>query len=40
MTEKEFWSCTLRKLILLWDDYRVFQGYEKPEKKVYVDDIF
>jgi len=42
MTEKEFWRCTFRKLILLWNDYRKFNGFEeeKQEKKVYVNDIF
>jgi hypothetical protein len=42
MTEKEFWNCTFRKLMLLWDDYRKLNGFEdaKEEKKVYVNDIF
>lgn len=40
MTEKEFWKTTLRKLMLLWNDYRVFKGLEKEEKQVYMNEIF
>lgn len=41
MTEKEFWHCTLRKLTLLWDDYKVFKGYEEEKEPVmYINDIF
>ena len=45
MTEPEFWKCTFRKLMGLWDDYREFKGLDegekpKPKKKVYVNDIF
>jgi len=42
MTEKEFWNCTLKKFMLLWDDYKILNGIEEPKgkKKVYVNDIF
>ena len=41
MTEREFLRTTLRKLMLLWDDYRDFKGINEPEeKKVYANDIF
>jgi hypothetical protein len=41
MTEEQFWKCTLRKLMLLWHDYRVFNGLEKEEEKeVYINEIF
>lgn len=40
MTEKEFWRTTLRKLMLLWHDYRIFNGYEEENKKVYANEIF
>lgn len=40
MTEKEFWKSTLRKLMLLWHDYRVFNGMEEEEKQVYINEIF
>jgi len=41
MTEKEFWKTTLKKLMLLWHDYRIFKGMEdEEEKQVYMNDIF
>lgn len=40
MTEKEFWRCTLRKLMILWADYRIFNGYDEEEKKININEIF
>lgn len=41
MSEKEFWKTTLRKLMLLWTDYKILNGYEKEEEKeVYINEIF
>jgi hypothetical protein len=40
MTEREFWKTTLRKLMILWKDYKVFNGMEEEEKKVYINSIF
>ncbi|EJP6471356.1 hypothetical protein NHI66_000604 [Clostridium botulinum] len=42
-SEKEFWRCTPRKLLLVWDEHCKFNGWKENEKEkeedVYIDQV-
>lgn len=42
MSEEEFWKSTPRKILLVWDEHSLFNGWSKKEKKekdVYIDEV-